>query len=72
MYREKQLTKSAAQGFTLIELILTVAILAILSALAVPFYSNYRNNSFNATALSDAKAGRIALEGYFQEFHQYP
>ena len=54
------------------ELIIVVAIVGILAAIAVPFYSNYRNNSFNATAMTDLQSARLGLEAYFIEHHSYP
>ena len=64
--------KSRDRGFTLVELLLTVAILGVLAAVAVPFYTNYRLASFNTTAVADMKAAKTALEGYFLDMQHYP
>ena len=44
-----------SSAFTLIELMITIAIIGILSLIAIPNYLSYKQKSYDAIAMADAK-----------------
>ncbi len=56
------------EGFTLVELLIVVAIIAILAAIAIPQFSKYRLRGYKTELDSDAKNAYTAAQAYLTDF----
>ena len=56
-------------GFTLIELMIVIAIIGILAAIAIPNFVSYRRRAYNASANSGIKDLYTAAQAYFTDNH---
>lgn len=66
-----EINKQKEKGFTLIELMIVVAIIGILAAIAIPQFASYRTKAFNSAAMSDLHTARLAEEALFTDFQNY-
>lgn len=60
-----------SRGFTLIELMIAVAIIAILAAIAIPSYSEYVRRGRITEAISALSNMRVKMEQYYQDNRTY-
>jgi prepilin-type N-terminal cleavage/methylation domain-containing protein len=58
-------------GFTLIELMIVVAIIGLLGTVAIPSFITYQNNSKRAEAYTNLASLAKAQKSYFSEFNLY-
>ena len=64
--------KAIQKGFTLIELMIVVAIIGILAAIAIPAYQDYTIRSQVVEGLTLASGAKAAVAEYYARNHDWP
>src|SRR5580692_5259896 len=67
-----KLTKKLSQGFTLIELMIVIAIIGILAAIAIPAYQNYTIRSQITEGLTLGDGWKTAIAEYYATTGNWP
>lgn len=63
----QKMKSSNESGFTLIELMIVIAIIGILAAIAIPNFISYRDKGFCSAAEKDAGTVAAALADYYSD-----
>src|SRR5277367_1375398 len=71
-HTELRFMKTLQKGFTLIELMIVIAIIGILAAIAIPAYQNYTIRSQVTEGLSLAAGWKTAISEFYSQNGTFP
>jgi len=69
--RKPALSKARSAGFSLIEIMIVVAIIGILASIALPAYQDYLKKGRAAEATSAIADAKVKMEQFFQDNRTY-
>ena len=61
-----------AQGFTIVELLIVIVVIAILAAISIAAYTNIQQRAKNTTIINAASQSLKMIEAYVAEYGVYP
>jgi prepilin-type N-terminal cleavage/methylation domain-containing protein len=59
------------KGFTLVEIMIVIAVLGVLASIAIGQFINYRTRSYNTSAKTDLRTVATAQEAYYMDTSSY-
>jgi prepilin-type N-terminal cleavage/methylation domain-containing protein len=72
MDKPKEIGFRPNAGFTLVEILIVIAIIALLAVIAIPQFIGYRSQAVDAQLKSDLRNAAVAVESYFTKKSVYP
>ncbi len=72
LQRNKNTISRLVSGFTLVEIIVVIAIMGVLSAIVYSSFNSAKAQSRDQRKISDIAGLQLSLESYFNHNHEYP
>ena len=63
--------RDGVRGYTILELMISIAIIGIIASIAIPIFSRYQANAKSSEAQTNLGSLRVAQEAYFTEHDRY-